>query len=176
MWHFRDDLQAVSRFSEAELRGHWERIAEFVLSEGEGKVREKLGLLGLGDAREELVQAVESDRANPPIDPEILSEETGPPAIMQYDIEKLYTRQTHPSALPIPDPANLTEHSRQFMKVDMDKLDNPIFDILWGKGEPLVVDGVGKRMKMSWGPDDFIERFGDEMCCECTFSASHDKM
>jgi hypothetical protein len=29
-----------------------------------------------------------------------------------------------------------------------------------------VVDKVGERMKLSWGPDEFIERFGKELCCK----------
>ena len=34
-----------------------------------------------------------------------------------------------------------------------------------------MVDGIGKRFKQAWTPDTFIERFGDEPCCESSILA-----
>jgi lysine-specific demethylase 3 len=78
----------------------------------------------------------------------------------------LYTKQTQPTAIPIPDPADLEAHSREFMKLGYDALTNGVFDKLWAKGEPIVVDGVGKRFQKIWTPQTMIERFGAENVCE----------
>jgi len=169
-WHFRGDLQAVSRFGEKEISGHWERIAEFVLNDDPGggveRERERLGLLGLGDAGEEIVNAIRQDRPDVPLDPELQDLGLAKPVITLEEIKNIYTKSTNPKAMPIPDPAKLEDKSREFMMVKMDELDNERFDRLWSRGEPIVVDGVREKMKMSWGPDDFIKRFGHELCCK----------
>lgn len=77
-----------------------------------------------------------------------------------------YTKLTHSTA-PLPDdPADLTADSLKFMRVPYDQLDKARFDIMWSKGEPIVVDGVDKRLKEEWTPDALIERFGEEICGE----------
>ncbi|WWC85206.1 uncharacterized protein L201_000065 [Kwoniella dendrophila CBS 6074] len=75
-----------------------------------------------------------------------------------------YTKITNPHVEPIPDPAELSEHSREFMLIDDKDLTNAVFDKMWSQGEPIVVDNVDKKLHLGWGPDDFIERFGQEEC------------
>jgi lysine-specific demethylase 3 len=163
-FHFRPDLQPVSRFSEAELRQHWLALVNFVLEGRDAAlIIERLRLLGLAED-DEVLEAIKgwvtssSDRANDDSPSEVLS---------PGDIERLYTKSTHAEAIPIPDPAGLEEHSLQFIRTDFEGLDNSRFEVLWAKGEPMVLDNVDKRLKLSWTPDDFIERFGDEPCGEC---------
>ncbi|WWC61433.1 uncharacterized protein I303_104017 [Kwoniella dejecticola CBS 10117] len=77
-----------------------------------------------------------------------------------------YTKTTNEAAKPIPDPAGLREGSgtREFVFVQDEKLDNAVFDKIWSKGEPIVVDNVSRKLNLGWTPDDFIERFGEEKC------------
>ncbi|KAK8870060.1 hypothetical protein IAR55_000630 [Kwoniella newhampshirensis] len=75
-----------------------------------------------------------------------------------------YTKSTLPTAVPIPDPAGLEDHSMEFMFVPNDSLDNSTFDRMWGQGEPIVVDDVGKQFNLDWTPDTFIDKFGKEAC------------
>jgi lysine-specific demethylase 3 len=168
-FHFRPDLQPVSRFSEAELRQHWLALVNFVLEGSDAtSIMERLRLLGLAED-DEVLEAIKgwvtsaSDRTTDDSPTEVLS---------PGDIERLYTKSTHAEAIPIPDPAGLEEHSHQFIRTDFERLDNSRFDVLWAKGEPMVIDNVDKRLKLSWTPDDFIERFGEEPCGECNDSLS----
>ena len=41
---------------------------------------------------------------------------------------------------------------------------NPAFSSLWERGIPLLVKGVLPRFKMSWSPEYFIEKYGDQNC------------
>ncbi|WWD15646.1 hypothetical protein CI109_100068 [Kwoniella shandongensis] len=84
--------------------------------------------------------------------------------ISVLDLPFTYTKTTHPTANPIPDPAGLEDASRDFMFIPIESLDNKVFDEMWSRGEPVVVDGVGKQFNLDWTPDTFIERFGDEAC------------
>lgn len=168
-FHFRPDLQPVSRFSEAELRQHWLALVNFVLEGSDAtSIMERLRLLGLAED-DEVLEAIKgwvtsaSDRTTDDSPTEVLS---------PGDIERLYTKSTHAEAIPIPDPAGLEEHSHQFIRTDFERLDNSRFDVLWAKGEPMVIDNVDKRLKLSWTPGDFIERFGEEPCGECNDSLS----
>lgn len=168
-FHFRPDLQPVSRLTEAELRQHWLALVNFVLEGRDAaSIIERLKLLGLAED-DEVLEAIKgwatsaSDRTKDGSSPEVLS---------PGDIEQLYTKSTHAEAIPIPDPAGLEEHSHKFIRTDFENLDNSRFDMLWAKGEPMVIDNVDKRLKLSWTPDDFIERFGEEPCGECRSSLS----
>lgn len=102
----------------------------------------------------------------------------------QQDLEKIafsYTKHTHPN--PPSDPASLSDYSLPFIYLPSPEgLDNKAFDELWSKGEPIVVGGVnvyvggggGRRRREEgekmgkegeeWGPEKFIERFGEEQC------------
>lgn len=102
----------------------------------------------------------------------------------QQNLEQIsfsYTKYTHPN--PPSDPANLSDYSLPFIYLPSPEgLDNKAFDELWSKGEPIVVGGVnvhvggghggrrrgdGKKMGREgeeWGPEKFIERFGEEQC------------
>jgi hypothetical protein len=156
-FHFRPDLQPVSRFSEDELRQHWISLAEFVLH-SEGSVGDRLKVLGLSGADDDTVSQMQDWLAklshNQRATPLVMSEE---------EIANLYTKRTHPSAI-IADPAEMEERSHKFMFIQNERLTLDVFDQLWGRGEPIVVDKVGDGLKMSWTPDDFIKRFGSELC------------
>ena len=161
-FHFRPDLQPVSRFSEEELKGHWLALAEFVLEGGEGGVGERLEMLGLTKAGEEAVEAVQEWTTLQPA-----SVRSAPPAALSDDeVQALYTKSTNLSVEHPPDPAGLEQQSKAFIKIDDDTLANPVFDLLWGRGEPIVVDKVGEKLKMSWTPEYFVEHFGREEACE----------
>lgn len=173
-FHVRTDLQAVTRFDVDTLQAHWYKLVEFVL-DGENGVEERLRLLGL--AEEELATQVAAwmEKHHPPQAQASRSNEDAPangdiaalPGTESRRVDELaeyYTKRTHPTAHRIPDPAELEDRSLPFLFVDVDKLDNELFDKLWARGETMVVDNVGKRFKQIWTPDTFIERFGDEPC------------
>ena len=162
-FHFRSDLQPVSRLSAEEWRQHWLGLADFVL-EGDQSEEEKLALLGLNEDADELLRSTKEWNLTTKY---LVKKSEDDKGLSPEETEKVYTKLTHPTA-PLPvDPAGLQEHSRRFMRIDVKDLDNDKFDTLWSRGEPLVVTGVGDRFKLSWTPDDFIERFGSEMCSEC---------
>lgn len=156
-FHFRPDLQPVSRFSEEELRQHWISLAEFVLH-SEGSVGDRLKLLGLSGADDETVSQMQDWLAKLSY-----SQRTASSVITEEEVRKLYTKRTHPTAT-VADPAEMEDRSQAFMFVDNKELTLEVFDQLWSKGEPIVVDKVGDELKMSWTPDDFIQRFGKELC------------
>ncbi|ORX39603.1 hypothetical protein BD324DRAFT_614310 [Kockovaella imperatae] len=156
-FHFRPDLQPVSRFSESELRSHWLAFADFIL-EGGGGVGERLEALGLQKAGESAVDAIQEWMTLRP--PQSMT--IGDPPMTDEQISALYTTSSKSTAEKIPDPADLGEESRAFMKIDNEDLTNSVFDTLWRRGEPILVDKVGDKLKMSWGPDDFIARFGNQ--------------
>ena len=162
-FHFRSDLQPVSRFSEEELRGHWSSLAEFVLN-ADGSVGERLKLLGLSSAGEQVVSMMQDWVASRPAPS---TPDTSTWTLKLDEVDKLYMTKTHPTADRIPDPAGLEDHSRPFLYIDMAQLSLNAFDQLWARVEPIVVDRVGEKLKMSWTPDDFIQKFGEETCCEC---------
>ena len=160
-FHFRPDLQPVSRFSEDELRQHWISLAEFVLH-SEGSVGERLKLLGLSGADDETVSQMQDWLAK-------LSHGNGArvPAMTDEEVRRLYTKRTHPVAS-VPDPAEMEDKNQEFIFIPNKQLTLDVFDQLWARGEPIVVDKVGDELKMSWTPDDFIKRFGKELCGEYT--------
>lgn len=85
-----------------------------------------------------------------------------------------YTKHTHPN--PPSDPANLSNYSLPFIYLPSPEgLNNKAFDELWSKGEPIVIGGVNvhvgggdggqrRREGEEWGPEKFMERFGEEQC------------
>lgn len=160
-FHIWPDLQPVSRFDEKDLKENWLALSEYVL-DGSLDAEEKMRILGIRKDEENLRKAVQEWlSAQPPV-PKSLD----PPPISPEQIAKLYSKSTHPTAIPIPDPAEIEKYSLPFMFIPIDSLDHSTFDVLWARGEPIVVDGVGKRFKQDWTPDTFIERFGEEPCCE----------
>ncbi|TYJ55524.1 hypothetical protein B9479_003796 [Cryptococcus floricola] len=60
-----------------------------------------------------------------------------------------------------PDPAGIP--NLPYMYLPAPNLTDSLFDELWAKGEPIIVDGIGSRMG-DWGPDRFREMFGSEKC------------
>ena len=156
-YHFRPDLIPVSRFSEEELKQHWLDLANFLLEQHDD-LSSKLSRFGLG-VNNPLTEAIREASAS--------KDANGhDPALSAQEIDSLYTTQTNVAASPIPDPAGLEQHARPFLRSDVGKLDNERFELLWARGEPLCVDGVGGQLPMSWNPDDLIERFGSEVCRE----------
>ncbi|KAK4684539.1 hypothetical protein P7C73_g5636, partial [Tremellales sp. Uapishka_1] len=85
-------------------------------------------------------------------------------AMTKEDIDDLYTKTTNKRAVPIADPAQLEEHSMPFMFIPSDNLSNENFDVMWNRGEPIIVDDLAKRFKLDWTPEMMIERFGQETC------------
>jgi hypothetical protein len=54
------------------------------------------------------------------------------------------------------DRAGLETHA--FFRLENDHLSDPIFDAMWSKGVPIVVDGIGERFKLDWTPQNFHRR------------------
>ncbi|WVQ77932.1 hypothetical protein IAT38_000012 [Cryptococcus sp. DSM 104549] len=164
VFHVRGDLQPVSRLSEAEIREHWLCLSEFALDAEGQTVEERLHNMGLKLDGEVIAtmdgwvkgkgSALGSGGGG--------AVDAAPP----LDLEQRYTltKSTNANAPPIRDPAGLNAHSRQFVFIDADKLDNATFDALWAEGEPIVVWNVAKKFRMRWTPDTFIEKFGNEKC------------
>ena len=98
---------------------------------------------------------------------------SGPISILtDEEMSKYYVKTTNPTVEPIEDPAGSRDKSHPFMFVQASELDNTLFDRLWARGEPIVVDKVGGRFKKIWTPDTFIERFGEEECCTSSVVSS----
>lgn len=157
-FHFRPDLQPVSRFSKDELKKHWLSLAEFVLH-SEGNVGDRLKLFGLPNADDETISQMQDWLVKLSVPPD-----RPPTPLSDPEIRALYTKTTNTTAEPIPDPAQLEDRSHPFTFIDAGKLSLEVFDQLWARGEPIVVDKVGDKFKMSWTPEDFIQRFGKEPC------------
>ncbi|WWD01723.1 hypothetical protein V866_008669 [Kwoniella sp. B9012] len=177
--HYRSKLQAVSRFSEEELKDHWLKLSSFVLDDGKESLDGKLGLMGLKKDDQDVKRILtlmdqegegkdmkDSDEPLPLPNDEIDLEIGLSDGDRLEEIKDIfeYTKITNPTAEPIPDPAELRDQSREFIFLKDQDLTNDIFDKIWSKGEPIVVDGVDRKLNLGWGPDDFIERFGDEAC------------
>ncbi|WVR04951.1 hypothetical protein IAU60_001963 [Kwoniella sp. DSM 27419] len=165
-FHLRSDLQPVSRFGEEELRDHWLRLAEFVL-EGKEPLGDRLKLMGLAEEEDvnKVVEEFPGAAVASDVDPALQgAEKDGNGEVRPQDKDFKYTKTTHPSAIPIPDPADLADESREFLFVCDDDLSNEVFDLMWTKGEPMVVDHVGDSLRLEWKPDNFIEWFGKEQC------------
>ncbi len=161
-FHSRPDLQPVSRFTVKELKEHWLALVDFVL-DAEASEEDRLRLLGITEEEDELSGMVKTWIAEHEISKDLKSGHRS--AMSAEGIAGLYQKNTNPSVIPIPDPAHLEDLSLPFIFISADNLDNDKFDFLWGRGEPIVVNGVGKRLKHTWTPDTFIERFGSEPCC-----------
>lgn len=61
---------------------------------------------------------------------------------------------------------------QQFFRIDKDQLDESIFDNMWGRGVPVIVDRVNESFKLEWSPAAFIRRAResndpqDQNCCK----------
>jgi hypothetical protein len=161
-FHVRPDLIPVTRFHAKDLEEHWYKLAAFVL-DGTGSLEERMrwfypAHVEVDDALSEKVQQyIEKHPTTFP---------SGPVSTLtDEEMSKYYVKTTNPSVEPIADPAGLGDKSHPFMFVQASQLDNELFDPLWARGEPIVVDKVGERFKKVWTPDTFIERFGQEECC-----------
>ena len=161
-FHVRPDLQPVSRFTADELEHHWLALVEFVLGGTESE-EDRLQLLGITKDEVELREMI----SNWMIEHGKRKEANGDikTALYKEEIADLYRKTANPAGDPIPDPAELEDLSLPFILISADRLNNDAFDQLWARGEPIIVDGVGKRLKHSWTPDTFIERSGQEPCC-----------
>lgn len=181
-WHFRGDLQPVSRFTEKELMGHWKGLQMLELEkdkdkekgegkdEGKGKGKEKatgnsvtaeLGTATAGDTVHRPTRSQSSGSGTGPAEPT-----DKPPPPPSVDIDSFYNAITRPP-VPLPlDPADLRQQSLKIIRITTDALDNPLFDRLWAKGEPIVVDGLLEKFKTSWIPEEMIARFGNQKCGE----------
>ncbi|BEJ16184.1 hypothetical protein CspHIS471_0507890 [Cutaneotrichosporon sp. HIS471] len=157
--HFRGDLMAASRLSADELRADFLALIDFVLEPGASDldVEARVASLALGDEETELADGVREYLSH--ASPGLAS--TKPP-LSDAEVQALYDASTTLSQPP--DPTDIPP--LPFMYIDGDRLDSLAggFDSLWGRGEPMVVDNLLKRLQMQWTPDSFIRRFKDEQC------------
>jgi hypothetical protein len=161
-FHVRPDLIPVTRFHAKDLEEHWYKLAAFVL-DGTGSLKERMKWFYPAHVE---VDSNLSEKAQQYIDKHPTTFPCGPKSeLTDEEMSKYYVKTTNPSVEPIADPAGLRDKSHPFMFVQASELDNELFDRLWARGEPIVVDKVGERFKKVWTPDTFIERFGDEGCC-----------
>jgi len=161
-FHVRPDLIPVTRFHAKDLEEHWYKLAAFVL-DGTGSLEERMkwfypAHVEIDDTLSEKVQQyIEKYPTTFP---------SGPASsLTDEEMSKYYVKTTNPGVEPIVDPSGVGDKSHPFMFVQASELDNTLFDRLWARGEPIVVDKVGERFKKIWTPDTFIERFGKEDCC-----------
>lgn len=184
-FHVRPDLLPVTRFHQDELEGHWKKLLELVLDQ-EMTREDRARWFSLDEGDGDLMDKVEeyirnrkhrrtsSDTTKDSHANDSLNDSHGDTSGVirvepELEVNKYYTRSTtshDPSVKPIPDPAGLEDQTHPFMLVQAEELDNALFDHLWSKGEPMVVNGIGERFKQSWTPDTFINRFGTEDCRE----------
>jgi hypothetical protein len=161
-FHVRPDLIPVTRFHAKDLEEHWYKLAAFVL-DGTGSLEERMKWFYPShvevdnDLSEKVQQYIEKHPTTFP---------SGPVSTLtDEEMSKYYVKTTNPTIELIEDPAGLRDKSHPFTFVQASELDNELFDRLWARGEPIVVDKVGERFKKIWTPDTFIERFGKEDCC-----------
>ena len=129
--------------------------------DGSRKTQDLMRLLGIEDDEAVLRGMVENWSSENDQGREEGNIET---ALSDGEIEDLYQKSSNPSANNEADPANLAHPSLPFMFIPAERLTNETFDVLWARGEPIVVDGLGQRFRHTWTPDTFIERFGSESC------------
>ena len=166
-FHVRPDLIPVTRFHAKDLEAHWYKLASFVL-DGTGSLEDRMKWFYPThvEVDNSLSANVQQYIENHPT-----SFPTSPTAdLTDEEKAKYYVKTTNPTVEAIQDPAGLREKSHPFMFVQAPELDNELFDRLWARGEPIVVDKVGERFKQTWTPDTFIERFGKEGCCKSSFA------
>jgi hypothetical protein len=166
-FHVRPDLVPVTRFHAKDLEEHWYKLVAFVL-DGTGSLEERMKWLYPthpgsdaevdGDLSRKVDEYIKKHPTTFPPAPD--------PGLSDEEVSRYYAKSTNPGVEAIPDPAELRERSHPFIFVQAGDLDNELFDRLWARGEPIVVNQVGDRFKQTWTPDTFIERFGVEPCCE----------
>jgi len=163
-FHVRPDLVPITRFHAKDLEEHWYKLVAFVL-DGTGSLEERMKWLD--PTFEPGTDGEMSAKVDEYVTKHPTSFPAGPnPELSEEEIKKYYSRITKPDVEPIPDPAELRDKSHPFMFIQSAELDNELFDRLWARGEPIVVNKVGERFKKVWTPDTFIERFGVEPCCK----------
>jgi len=163
-FHVRPDLVPITRFHAKDLEEHWYKLVAFVL-DGTGSLEERMKWLD--PTFEPGTDGETSAKVNEYITNHPTSFPSAPnPELSEEEVKKYYSKITNPDVEAIPDPAELRDKSHPFMFIQSSELDNELFDRLWARGEPIVVDKVGERFKKVWTPDTFIERFGVEPCCK----------
>lgn len=178
-FHCRPDFIPISRLREEDARRHWLALVHFGLDAGL-PIMEQLVTSGA-----DLVDLASEVKARQPVDrsfslPGELDDHEREMKVSQRRAEvdgQFYTEQTSPTQPQ--DPAGLRCHP--FMRLDQSLLDYTTFDLLWQKGEPIVVDNLLDRFKEDWSPEGFSRRaeqdmedrqkvaYGvtPDMCCEC---------
>jgi hypothetical protein len=162
-FHVRPDLVPLTRFRVKDLEEHWYKLISFVL-DGTGTLEERLKWLPTSSESSDAESLIKKVEEYINTYPTTFSADPNPD-LLPEEMERYYSKSTNPSIPPLEDPAGLEEESHPFIFVQAEELDNALFDRLWARGEPIVVNGVGKRFKQTWTPDTFIQRFGDEPCC-----------
>jgi len=161
-FHVRPDLIPVTRFHVKDLEEHWYKLAAFVL-DGTGSLEERMKWFYPAHVE---VDSTLSEKVQQYIEKHPTTFPSGPiSTLTDEETSKYYVKTTNPDVEPIMDPAGLKDKSHPLMFVPAAELDNEVFDRLWARGEPIIVDKVGERFKQAWTPNTFIERFGEEGCC-----------
>jgi len=167
-FHVRPDLIPVTRFHAKDLEEHWYKLAAFVL-DGTGSLEERMKWFYPAHVQ---VDSTLSEKVQQYVEKHPTTFPSGPVSdLTDEEMNKFYAKTTNPDVEPIVDPAGLRVKSHPFIFVPATELDNELFDRLWARGEPIVVDKVGEKFKQAWTPDTFIERFGEEGCCMLSASS-----
>lgn len=62
------------------------------------------------------------------------------------------------------DPAG--HRSNPFFRLSVSELEDDLFDAIWAKGVPVLVDHMLPRFGLDWSPQGFIRRAGEDVCSE----------
>ncbi len=168
--HAQPDMMPISRFTEAALRRHWLALTKYC--------REDEQALLSNAAELPADSAIHSATLPDAQATKLQQYESRPLAVLERhrreDLERrarelgqrFYSRKTrslemHGLEQPV-DPAGVQCHPFLFIKGDELKPD--VFDALWTRGEPIVVDGLQRRFNETWDPETFIDRSGEETC------------
>lgn len=154
--HYGSCLIPVTRYSPSDLKRDWAALVGFVT---QSCTAYDETLPDLAPDFQRHLQAVSgaieaSDKA--PL-PGQEAEEVRLRATLKVSDEQLSSyakRETGP--MQPTDRAGLETHA--FFRLENDHLSDPIFDAMWSKGVPIVVDGIGERFKLDWTPQDFHRR------------------
>ena len=165
--HFGSCLIPVTRYDPIELKKDWAALVGFV-TQSRTAYGETLPDLALPFQQHLQAVSIAMMRGDKSPLPGQEAEETRSRATLAVTVDELsslISNQTF-AAQPV-DRAGLASHS--FFRLSHDKLSGPIFDAMWMKGVPLVVDGIGERFKLDWTPQNFYERTNeddrDQVCC-----------
>lgn len=163
--HYGSCLLPVTRYDPAELKRDWAALVGFV-TQSQTAYGETLPDLSLPFQQHlQAVSAIVEAGAKPRLPGQEAEEARARATSAVSDLDSFASKETSTSQ-PV-DPAGLGSHA--FFRLANDKLSDAVFDAMWSKGIPLVVDGLAERFKLDWTPESFYERTDyddrDQVCC-----------